>query len=273
MSTALPLIICQARTGSTRLASKVLMPLSGEPLLLRFIERVRRTTITNNIVVATTTDPSDDELVALCNDHHIDVYRGHPSDLLDRHYRCAREYEANVIVKIPSDCPLIDPQVIDRVVGTFLEKQDAIDYASNLHPPTYPDGNDIEVMSLDTLCQAWEFAVKPHEREHTTPWMWDGNPLVRCLNVTWESGMNLSMSHRWTIDYAEDYIFLKSVYDELYPTNPNFTLYDIIALLENHPEISEINRHLVGMNWYQHYMSELKTITPDQTRIARPFTS
>jgi spore coat polysaccharide biosynthesis protein SpsF len=263
-------IICQARTGSSRLPRKVLLPLAGAPLLIRFIERVQRSALATEVVVATTTETSDDPLVELCHVHGLHVVRGHPTDLLDRHLQAAREYAADVVVKIPSDCPLIDPAIIDRVIGEYLDHADEVDFVSNLHPATYPDGNDVEVMSFSALQLADDRATREHEREHTTPWLWDANPDIRTRNVVWETGLDYSMSHRWTIDYAEDYMFIKAVYDALYTVTPAFTIADVLAYLEAHPEVAAINQHLAGVNWYRNHLDDLRTVQANQTRSFPP---
>jgi spore coat polysaccharide biosynthesis protein SpsF len=161
---------------------------------------------------------------------------------------------------------LIDPQVIDKVLGAFLENPGAYDFVSNLHPPSYPDGNDVEAMSMAALATAWREAKRDLEREHTTPFLWE-NPERFCIhNVTWETGLDHSMTHRWTIDYEEDYQFIKIVYDSLYPQNPLFGLEDILALLERQPHIATLNAKYAGVNWYRHHVHELRTIAPAQTR-------
>src|SRR3954468_11131426 len=178
-------VVVQARTGSTRLPGKVLLPVAGAPLLARMLERVRAATTPFEIVVATTIDPSDDPVVDLCRSEGARIFRGHPTDLLDRHVMAARELRADAVVKIPSDCPLIDPAAIDRVLGAFEG-----DFTSNLHPATWPDGHDVEIMTVEALETAHREATKPHEREHTTPFVWDQPQRFRCTNVTWESGSN-----------------------------------------------------------------------------------
>jgi spore coat polysaccharide biosynthesis protein SpsF len=270
MSTPRVVIVCQARTGSSRLPRKVLLPLAGAPLLIRFVERIQQSRLATQIVVATTTEASDDPLVLLCEERDIKVMRGHPTDLLDRHLAAALECKADVVVKIPSDCPLIDPEVIDRVIGEYLAHRDTVDYVSNLHPPTYPDGNDVEVMSVQVLQRAWDQGRLPHEREHTTPWLWDANPDIRTRNVVWETGQDFSMSHRWTIDYAEDYMFIKAIYDALYKTRPHFTIADILEYIAAHPEVAATNSHLAGVNWYRNHLDDLRTVTPEQTRTYPP---
>src|SRR5262245_53556832 len=152
----LPVVtVVQARTASTRLPGKVLLPLGGATVLQRMLERVARARRCGVVIVATTTDPEDDEIEAVCGHAGVGCYRGHPTDLLDRHYQVARALDAAAVVKIPSDCPLIDPAVIDRVIGAFLDAPGCWDYASNLHPPTYPDGNDVEICSAAALTAAW----------------------------------------------------------------------------------------------------------------------
>jgi spore coat polysaccharide biosynthesis protein SpsF len=259
-------IVVQARTGSTRLPGKVLMPLAGSPLLARMIERVQSATTRSTLVVATTTDPSDDPVVDLCAGLGVRVFRGHPTDLLDRHVMAARDVGADVVVKIPSDCPLVDPPAIDRVLGAFFATP-GLDYASNLHPGTWPDGHDVEVMTLAALETAHREAQKPHEREHTTPFLWDQPERFRCLNVSWETGRNLAMSHRMTIDYAEDYAFIAAVYDSLWSAErPLFSLAEILDLLERRPDVFALNAKYAGVNWYRNHLADLKTVRPAETR-------
>ena len=259
--------VIQARTGSSRLPNKILLPLSNAPLLYRMYERVAASKLKSTIVIATTTDKSDDQVEELCKDYQLNCFRGHQTDLLDRHYQTAKLLDADAVVKIPSDCPLIDPNVIDRVLQFYLDNSDRYDYVSNLHPATYPDGNDVEIMSFKALMNAWENAKLELEREHTTPYLWENPDKFRIGNVAWESGLDYSMSHRFTIDYEKDYNFIKQVYDELYPINNKFTLDEILDLLERKPEIKNINEEYCGVNWYRNHLSELKTITSDQTKI------
>jgi spore coat polysaccharide biosynthesis protein SpsF len=262
------LVVIQARMGSTRLPGKVLLPLAGEPLLLRMVERVRAAHTPFTLVVATTTEPADDAIVALCHERDILCFRGHPTDLLERHYRAGITYRADAVVKIPSDCPMIDPAVIDRVLGSYLASPERWDYMSNLHPGSYPDGNDVEVMSMGALRTAWEEAELHFEREHTTPYLWDHPDRFRCGNVLWESGWDLSMTHRWTIDYPEDYTFLTAVFNALYSReHPIFRLEQVLALIEESRAIAEINAHLCGVNWYRHHIHDLRTVSLSETRV------
>lgn len=258
--------VIQARSGSSRLPGKVMMPLAGEPLLVRMVHRVLNAQNSGTVVVATTTLPEDDIIEELSKQHEWNLFRGHPTDLLDRHYQAALYFNADAVAKIPSDCPLIDSQVIDYVLQQFLDMFPDIDYVSNLHPPSYPDGNDVEVMSMSCLQSAWEKAKMPMEREHTTPYIWERPDEFRIHNVKWNSGLDYSMSHRWTIDYEADYHFIARVYEELYKNNPGFGLNDILNLLNQKPEIYEINSKFAGVNWYRNHLHELKTIDATQTK-------
>lgn len=262
-------IAVQARMGSSRLPGKVMLPIAGKPLLERMLERLQHVTQDCTLVVATTTGTEDEPIRTLCREVGVRCFDGHPQDLLDRHYQLARVFKSDVLLKIPSDCPLIDPAIVDRVLGYFLSHSSEYDYVSNLHPATYPDGNDVEVMTFDALQEAWKEASKDFEREHTTPFLWERPERFRIGNVAWEKGWNFSMTHRWTIDYPEDYLFVKAVYERLYsPSRPVFALADILDLLRREPHLKLLNEEYLGVNWYRHHAHELRTITSDEFRKA-----
>ena len=256
--------VIQARLGSTRLPGKVLMPILDKPLLWQMVERVKRATLAGTIVIATTTESSDDIIEEFCQAEGLPCYRGSKDDLLDRHYQAAKLYNADAVVKIPSDCPLIDPAVIDKVLQYYLDHD--FDFVSNLHPATYPDGNDVEIMRWGAIEKARNEATRTLEREHTTPYIWENPDKFKIGNVVWEAGLDYSMSHRWTIDYPEDFTFIKTVYEHLYPIKPAFDLQDILDLTHQKPDIFAINSQYAGVNWYRNYIGELKTITEDKTK-------
>ncbi|MFA3784069.1 cytidylyltransferase domain-containing protein [Melioribacteraceae bacterium 4301-Me] len=252
--------IVQARMSSSRLPGKVLLPILNKPLLIRMIERIQKAKLKGKLIVATSVSNDDDVIEQLCKQNNIECFRGHPTDLLDRHYKAAVKYKADAIAKIPSDCPLIDPNIIDKVFSFYLQNVNKFDYVSNLHPATYPDGNDVEIMSFNSLKKAWSEATKDFEREHTTPYIWENPHLFKIGNVEWETGKNLSTTERWTIDYEEDYLFIKTVYEELYLDNHDFGINDILTLLQKKPEIRNINSKYAGKYWYENHLNELKHI-------------
>ncbi len=260
-------IVVQARMGSTRLPGKVMLPLAGLPMLARLVERVQRAAVPHRTIIATSTQSDDDEIERLASRIDVPCYRGSTEDLLDRHYRAGLFMKADVVAKIPSDCPLIDPKVIDRVLEFYLAHQSEYDLVSNLHPPSYPDGQDVEVMPLSVLEIAWRETAKPYEREHTTPFIWDQPRRFRIGNVLLESGKDLSMVERWTVDYPEDYELVRTVYDALYKEgHETFGVEEILEFLNTHPEVRALNRHLCGINWYREHLDELSTISGEQTR-------
>lgn len=256
--------IVQARMSSTRLPGKIMKTILGKTVLELQLERMSFSKKCGKIIVATSTNPNDDVLEKLCVEKGIEIFRGDENDLLDRHYQCALKYNAKIVSKIPSDCPLIDARIIDEVFDYFDSTN--FDFVSNLHPATFPDGNDVEIFTIDALKRAHRDASRPLEREHTTPYFWETPDKFSIGNFSWDKKLDYSMSHRFTIDYQEDFDFIKAVFEELYPINPNFSLADILNLLESNPEIYELNSKFAGVNWYRNHLDELKTITENNTR-------
>jgi len=249
--------IVQARMDSARLPGKVLKPVLGKPLLWHLVNRLRHSKLIDKIVIATTIEPEDAPILELASEMDIDTFRGGTEDVLDRYYQAARYYEADAIVRITADCPLIDPQVTDKVIRCYLDNRGRFDYVSNMHPPTFPDGLDTEVIPFDTLERGWKEAKKPYEREHVTPYIWDNPEKFRIGNV--QNDEELHLKERWTIDYEEDYLFIKQVYEHLYSNRRMFYIKDILGLLDREPEIRKINQQYLGMNWFADEWDNLKT--------------
>lgn len=256
--------IVQARMSSSRLPGKVMKPILEKPILERQLERMRHSRLCGKIVVATSTNENDNIIEEYCLQNNIEIFRGDENDVLDRHYQCALKYEADIVAKIPSDCPLIDARIIDKVFEFFFSNH--FEFVSNLHPASYPDGNDVEIFTISALEKANAEASKKLEREHTTPYFWENPHLFKIGNVTWEKGIDYSMSHRFTLDYIEDFMFIQKVFEELYPVNSNFSLDNILDLLNSKPEIYEINSKYAGVNWYRNHLDELQTISANQTK-------
>ena len=230
------------------------------------IERLKMTRHRAQIVIATSEETGDDIIKEEASKIGVLCFRGSLNNLLDRHYQVAKQYNADIVLKIPSDCPLIDPKIIDQALDFYFENPGQYDFVSNLHPPTFPDGNDVEIMTMACIEKTWEEASRQLELEHTTPYIWENPEKFRIGNVVWNTGNDYSMTHRFTIDYPADYEFIKSVFGELYPKKPNFACEDILELLEKRPDIYQINAEYSGVNWYRNHLDELKTITPDQTK-------
>lgn len=259
------IVFIQARIGSTRFPAKVLKKVLGKELLLHMYDRVKQAKTVDDIVIITSVNPENDLIVELCKKHSIKYYRGSEDDLLDRHYQAAKKFGADFIVKIPSDSPMADPAIIDKVLSLWINNKDKFDYVSNYHPPTFPDGLDVEGCTFSILKTAWIEARKPFEREHTFPYIWDNPGRFRIGNIENLHG-NMFMTHRWTLDYEEDYEFMKRVFEEL-KDKPDFSMEDILNLLIEKPEIGAINQMHSGVNWYRKHEGELKTVTKDQYHI------
>jgi spore coat polysaccharide biosynthesis protein SpsF len=253
--------------SSGRLPGKVMLPILGESLLSRMVERLQMISRQATIVIATSADSADDVIEQEASRMNMPCYRGSLTNLLDRHYQCAKELGADIVLKIPSDCPLIDPRIIDEVLDFFFAGKGGYDYVSNLHPATFPDGNDVEIMTMACLEKTWLEARRPLELEHTTPYIWENAEKFNIGNLLWWTRNDYSMTHRFTIDYEADYQFICRVFEELYPENPAFSCLDILKLLDAKPEIYNINAHYAGVNWYRNHLNELKTISADQTKV------
>ncbi len=243
--------IVQARLGSTRLPSKIFKTILDKTLLDIQIERMSRSKYISDIVIATTTNPYDDLIFNYCKEKNYEVFRGSEFDVLDRHYQAGYKFRADALMKIPSDCPLIDPEIIDNVIKFYVENFPKYDYVSNLHPASYPDGNDVEIMKFDVLTSAWRFSDKQYQREHTTPYLYENMSKFSLGNVVWERGIDLSEKIRLTLDYEEDYQFIKEIYERLYPQKIDFNLEDILKLLEEEPELLKINEKYTGQFWHK----------------------
>jgi len=255
--------VIQARTGSSRLPSKILLRVLDRSLLELMLERVRAARELDEVVVATTSLPIDDPIRDLARQLDVACVSGHPLDLLDRHLQAAQAAEADAVVKIPSDCPLIDPRVIDQVVSAYRRDADRYDFVSNLHPATWPDGNDVEVVSRRVLEEAHREAQRGYEREHTTPFVWDRPERYRLGNVAWSTGLNLAESHRLTLDYPQDYQLIARVFEALQrPGQPPFSVDDIVAYLDAHPEVAALNAAYRGTGWIDRHRHELRTMRP-----------
>ena len=252
--------VIQARTGSSRLPGKVLLPLGGRPVLERMLARVARANEIDEVVVATTRLATDQSIRALANDLGVRCVSGAPFDLLDRHLDAARATAADAIVKIPSDCPLIDPAIIDETVGYFRGHYPRYQFVSNLHPASWPDGNDVEVFSRELLEETWHEASRPFEREHTTPFMWDQPQRFRVANVVWSTGLDLSGSHRLTLDYPEDYALISAVFEALHRTDAApFSVAAIVEYLNSNLAIKTLNAAHLGSSWIAKHAHELRT--------------
>lgn len=234
------IIIVQARMTSTRLPGKVLKKVLGKPLLVYQLERLRRVKLAGEIVIATTTNETDLPIVKLCSDLAISCFRGPEEDVLARYYGAARQFPGEVIVRLTSDCPLIDPQVIDKVIQHYLDSPQ-LDYVSNVLERSYPRGMDTEVFSFKALQEAYLEAADHSQREHVTPFIYHQPSRFSLANVSYQEDQS---RHRWTVDTPEDLELVTKILEALYPYKPQFTLEDILSLLVEQPHWMAINENI-----------------------------
>ncbi len=234
-------LITQARMTSTRLPGKVLKEVLGKPLLEYHVERLRQARNADEVVVATTKNDTDEPIVELCGKLGVTCFRGSEEDVLSRYYGAAVEHSAEVIVRVTSDCPLIDPAVIDRVISTFQDRLPEVDYVANTLERTFPRGMDTEVLTFGALDEAHREATETPDREHVTRFIYMHPERYRMENVALESDLS---SHRWTVDTPEDFKLIRLLIEALYVARPRFTLEDCLEVSLRHPEWAKINRQV-----------------------------
>ena len=240
--------IVQARMGSTRLPGKVMKTILDKHVILWDIDRVSLSKLIDEIVVAIPHGKENDVIVDTIKEYNDRVVttRGSEDDVLDRYYQAAVQTNADVVIRITSDCPLIDPVVTDQVIEHFLDTD--CDYCSNSLIGTYPIGLDTEAFSFKALEKAWNEATKDYEKEHVTPYIIETPDKFKLLNVAHD----VDLSHmRWTLDTKEDFEFICAVYKRIIPKKPLFLMDDVLELLSKEPELIDINRHIEQKQLHQ----------------------
>jgi spore coat polysaccharide biosynthesis protein SpsF len=228
--------IVQARMGSTRLPDKVLLDIEGLSMLARVLDRVLRARTVSQVIVATTDRRQDDVLADHARTLPVEVFRGDELDVLDRYYQAARLHHLDVVVRITSDCPLLDPGLVDDVVRPLLEAGSRVDYSTNTLRRTFPRGLDVEAVPFATLERVWREAVSAHERAHVFPYLYE-HPDRFALSGISDPVDRSDM--RWTVDTLEDLAFVRGVYLVLGPREFRWT--DVLKVLDENPELLRIN--------------------------------
>jgi glutamate-1-semialdehyde 2,1-aminomutase/spore coat polysaccharide biosynthesis protein SpsF len=259
--------IIQARMGATRLPGKVLAEIAGRPMLWHVVNRVRIARSVDKVVVATSNRSSDDAVAEFCVQNDIEFFRGSETDVLDRFYQTAKHFNADVVVRITADCPLIDPQVVDMVVSTYLEG--GYDYVTNTLRYTYPNGMDVEVFSFAALEKAWREARLPAEREHVTPYL-RASGRFRVFNVENEADLS-KRNLRWTVDEPADLEFVRAVYARLGGDKQPFGLSDILELLDKEPDLMQINSGIIRNEGYYKSLASEPPIPPQNRELKRSY--
>ena len=249
--------IIQARMSSTRLPGKVLMELAGKPVLEHVVSRIKSCKTIQKVVVATSTDESDDAIERWCESLGVACYRGSLNDVLDRYYQAAIQSNADAIVRITADCPAIDPTIVDEVVSAYL----AGGYEFFGLSGEFPDGLDCTVFAFSAIERAWKEAQLPSEREHVGPYIEKHPELFKSGGLMKFSGLS---HHRWTLDEPRDLDFLKIVFERLYQADKDFLAADVLALLKAEPELLSINGSIVRNEGY------IKSLQSDKDHYVQP---
>ena len=238
-------VVClvQARVGSTRLPGKILKEICGKTILHHEIDRLKKCKEIDEIVIATTDKEDDDKIVNEAKKLSVKYFRGSENDVLSRFYYSAKENNADIIVRVTSDCPCIDFEILDKMLIYFKEKykEKQVDYLSNTIKRTYPRGYDIEIFTFSALEKSYINAKKEYEREHVTPYIYDKTN--NFLKLSFENKENYS-NYRVTLDTIEDFIVIKNIFENLYYKNPYFKLNDVVQYLNNNLHIVDINKHI-----------------------------
>ncbi len=228
-------IIIQARTDSRRFPRKVLAVIKGKPLLWHVINRAKQMKC-DEIVVATTTRKIDNKIAEIARNSNVKCFRGKAHDVLDRFFKAAEKFDSDVIVRITADCPLIDPVESNKVIDKFLNGK--YDYVT-IDDKSYPKGIDTECFSFTVLKKTWKNAKLKSDREHVTPHIWN-NPKIFKIGKVYNK---TSISQRWVVDYKDDLIFVKKIYDQLYKNDSVFLMSDILQFIKKNPNLLDINQH------------------------------
>ena len=227
--------------GSTRLPGKVLKNIKGKPMVWHLIDRLKNSKWITEMVIATTIAPEDDAILHFCEDQGVECFRGSELDVLDRYYQAAQFYATDIVVRITSDCPLIDVDIVDCVIEYYKDHSDQYDGASNAIKRTFPRGLGVEVFSMKSLKEAWLKADKSHQREHVSPYIYEHPEKFRLYSL--EHSEDLT-DFRWTVDEQVDLDFVREVYGCLYKESGYFGMDDILELLEKEPNLKDINKNV-----------------------------
>ena len=250
--------IIQARMGSNRLPGKVMELLDEKnPSLYYTVSQIRNVKKLDKIIVATTNTKEDDIIFDFTKKMNIECFRGNEDDVLDRYYQCAKEYDLDIIIRITADCPLIDPQIVNKALNEF--EIGKIDYIQNLDPRTFPDGMDIEIFKFNILKEAWKNADLSSEREHVTPYFRNNEKKFNIKNFSHDKDLS---HYRWTLDYHEDLELIKIIVNDI--IQRPILMKDVLSLFEKNPKLFEINKKYDANEGYKLSLEKDKKGNLDQ---------
>ena len=244
--------IVQARMSSSRLPGKVLMEIVGKPALWHLVDRLSKSRFIDKIVIATSDREEDKPILRLAKDMGVGSFAGSETEVLDRYYQAAQKYDVEAIVRVTADCPLIDPELVDKIIGIYMDSKGDLDYVRK--GQSYPDGLDVEVFSFKALEKAWKEAKKKSQRgEYVTTYIWGNPEIFNTLTVENEK----DLSHmRWTVDYERDFELVTKIFENLYKEGEVFYLRDILEFLDKNPGLAELNRDFINPEYLESVLRE-----------------
>jgi spore coat polysaccharide biosynthesis protein SpsF len=239
--------IIQARLTSTRLPKKIMLDVCGKPLLWHVIERVKQAKLIDSIVLAIPDSSSNNDLELFVKQFDWNVFRGSETDVLSRYYHAATQFKADVIVRITSDCPLVDPKIIDETIKHHINEGN--DYTAVGVEGGFPRGLDVEALNFKSLEIAYNKAVDRSEREHVTLFIYQ-NPKLFKTHFVEASGSLRRPDIRLTVDTEEDLLLIREIYSRLKSYENNFSTEDVLAIIDNNPHLQSINKHIIQKDIY-----------------------
>ena len=257
--------IIQCRMSSTRLPAKIFLPGPKKALIDHLIERISLSKKIEKIILAIP-NSKENLFIKKYFKNKIDIFCADEFNVLKRYYLFAKKFQTSIIVRITSDCPLMDHRIIDEILDYY--KKNKCDYISNLHPTAFPDGFDIEIFTFQALKKAYKEAKQNFEKEHVTPYIWD-NPEKFIIKNYWPPYIKKTFynKYRLTLDYLEDFLLISKIYNKFYFNDKKFSFFKIMRYLKKNPNVLRLNKKFIKVNWYRHHLNELRSIKKKDTKI------
>lgn len=257
MSSENIIIVVQARLGSSRLPGKVMKPILGKPLIWHIVNRLKKISSVSNIVISTTNEKDDERLIEFAQSEKISIGAGKVYDIIDRLYQTCKKFNPTIIIKVNGDCPLIDPILIEEGIKIYLNSKEKPDLVTNALDNTFPEGTQFGIFNFFTLENLRKNIEKPFWREYFFRYMIEHKHEFKIIGIKNQEDLS---SLRWTVDYKEDFEFVKKIFESLYRKNMYFTMNDILECLKKNPEFIKINEKYsskIGINEFNNLKNKL----------------
>jgi len=259
------LLIFQIYPSLDDLSNIAYSHICGKPLSLLQYERLQQVKLIGDIAITVSSKIPEKKIQDIFADTDVDIIKNTDTTNLQRNIIAALKHDAEHIVLVSNDCPLIDPEIIDQAIEYYINNLSNYDYVSNMHPESYPAGNCVEVINTFALGVGTKWAKYEYEKQYSTPFIWDNPEEWRIGNI--KADKDHAKKYRYFLDFPEDLEVVTKIYEHFYPRSVSFSYSEIISFLDDHPLINSINDKYKGINWYSKYFRQLKTITVNDTRL------